>query len=225
MTFRGFDVSAYPGDQAMTALRKEFDVCGYYLRGPSHPDQSWLGRREFLVGLGFGLLPIFVGQETVGPGSHVMTAEQGALDGAAAALRLADEGFAQGSRVYLDLENGPPFGAQQGAYVAAMVEACEAERMLAGVYVSHAMVPALLLRVPALRGRGRVWTFRVPTVSRTTAAAPFTPPNPVLGGYSDAVAWQYRQNVQITVGGHSLVVDLDTADEADPSAPIPDAPN
>lgn len=216
MSFRGFDASAYPGDDAMRDLRASFDVVGFYLRGPSHPDQSWLGKRAFLQDeLKYGLLPIFVGQETVGPGEHIVTADQGCIDGAEAASRMKAEGFAAGSHVYFDLENGPPFGGAQFFYVKGCVDACQAEGMAGALYCSHAFAPTLALKLPGVP----LWVFRVPTVSRTTAAAPFVAPNVVLGGYSNAVAWQYRQNVGITVAGHSLVVDLDAAALADPSAP------
>lgn len=215
MFFRGFDTDIFPGFDVMQAIKPNFDFVGYYLRAPSHPDQSWVGKRSGLLQLGYGLAPIFVGQEVAGPGSHNVTAEQGERDGVAAAQAMLAEGFKPGSRVYLDLENGPPFGKPEAAYVAAMLRACAAGGIDAGVYVSHAMVTAVLAQNPGVP----VWLFKVPTVSRTTASAPFTPPNPALGGLSAAVAWQYRQNVQITVAGHTLIVDMDTANVADPSAP------
>lgn len=217
MYFRGFDTSAYPGDETMAEARKLFDVTGYYLRAPSHPDQSWLGKREHLASLGFGFLPIFVGQQEVGPGSHLVTADQGALDGAAAALRLAGEGFAKGSKVFVDLENGPPFGGQQAGYVGALLDACDAEGMVGAVYASHAMAPALLTWRPDL-ANGRLWLFRVPTVAKTSGNPPFIAPNPALSGASCVVAWQYRQNVVVEALG-DLLVDLNTADRPDPSAP------
>jgi len=217
MAFRGFDTDIFPGFDAMAALRPCFDVTGYYLRAPSHPDQSWSGKLEGLRALKYGLLPTYVAQQTVGPGSHIVTAEQGAIDGAEAAAFMAGQEFAPRSRVFLDLENGPPFGGQQPAYVAAVVKAVEAGGMTPACYVSHAMAAALVSAIPDLAPS--LWIVRVPTVARTTAAAPFLAPNPFVSGYSNAVAWQYRQNVEITVGGHTLVVDLDAAVSADPSAP------
>lgn len=215
MPFRGFDTDVFPGFDAMTDLRRDFDLVGFYLRAPSHPDQSWSGKRSGLAQLGYGFLPIFVGQQVVGPGSHILTAEQGELDGVAACQAMFAEGFVKGSKVFLDLENGPPFGTLQTAYVFAVIKAVAAGGMVAGVYASHMLAPALAMFAPS----APLWIFKVPTVARTAAAPPFTAPNPVLGGRSEAVAWQYRQNVQISVGGHDLVVDLDTATTADPSAP------
>lgn len=215
MSFRGFDTDMFPGFDAMADIKQAFDFVGYYLRAPSHPDQSWIGKRSGLAQLGYGLAPIFVGQETEGPGSHVVTAERGELDGVAAAQAMLAEGFAEGARVFLDLENGPPFGVLQADYVAAFARACVAGGIEAGVYCSHAMAAAVALKVPGVP----IWVFRVPTVARTTAAAPFVAPNVTLGGFSNAVAFQYRQNVQITIAGHTLIVDLDAATTADPSAP------
>jgi hypothetical protein len=63
----GFDTYSYPGDAAMAAWRDEsvpYEWVGYYLKAPCHRDDSWLGKREKLEQLGWGVAVIYVGQQT-----------------------------------------------------------------------------------------------------------------------------------------------------------------
>jgi hypothetical protein len=217
MPHSGLDTARFPGFDTMAAARKlGFVVSGYYLRAPSHPDQSWSGKRSGLAQLGFGFLPVYVGQQLDGPGSHQVTDEQGQVDGAEAALLMHDEGFPPGSTVFLDLENGPPLGARQAAYVYAWRRAVISADMVAGVYVSHALAHLVALQNPG----APIWTVNVPTVKQTAGAPPFPAPSIGLGGFSQAAAWQYRQNVSVAALG-GLLVDLNSAATPDPSAPIP----
>jgi hypothetical protein len=64
----GFDTNVYPGDKSMDAWKRsgEFEWVGYYLSAPCHKDDSWAGKREHLVGNGWGLAVIYVGQQTWG---------------------------------------------------------------------------------------------------------------------------------------------------------------
>ena len=59
--FLGFDTSIYPGDTAMQTLRTQALVAftGFYLApAPSHGDTSWMQKRAFLAGLGYGFAPV-----------------------------------------------------------------------------------------------------------------------------------------------------------------------
>ena len=67
-----------------------------------------MGRRAAMAAAGWGLAPIYVGQQIAGPGRHAVSGPQGAIDGAHAAALMAGEGFAAGACVYLDLEDGAP---------------------------------------------------------------------------------------------------------------------
>jgi hypothetical protein len=67
--YPGFDTGRYPGDKAMRAWRTggaPYEWTGYYLPAPCHPDDGWSGKRETLVGMGYGLAVIYVGQQTWG---------------------------------------------------------------------------------------------------------------------------------------------------------------
>jgi len=78
----GFDVSAYPGDTTMKNFignGAPFSFAGFYLApAPCHFDTSWMTKRPFLAGLGYGFLPIYVGQQLSGSGckSNNLTAAQ-----------------------------------------------------------------------------------------------------------------------------------------------------
>ena len=72
----GFDTFAYPGDDAMQAwltASKPYRWVGYYLQAPCHRDDSWMGKRETLANMGWGMAVIYVGQQTWGrtPGQKV----------------------------------------------------------------------------------------------------------------------------------------------------------
>ncbi len=63
----GFDTSIYPGDAAMQAwLRPSspYAWVGYYLQAPCHRDPSWMGKRQTLKTMGWGLAVLYVGQQT-----------------------------------------------------------------------------------------------------------------------------------------------------------------
>ena len=189
----GFDTDQFPGLPVMAALKAQTNLewCGFYLGPtPSHRVAGWMPHRAALVAQGWGLAPVYLGQETTGPGSHNVTTMQAALDGINACDLMHQAGFPNGSCVYLDLENGPPLTSALAAYVRA-----------------------------ALPSSVRIWAFQVATLERTTAQTPFPTPDLVGCGYPAATAWQRAQNVAISVAGHALVVDLDVAGLPDPSAP------
>ncbi|SRR5216683_1716857 len=118
MAFAGIDCSGFPGERIMRTLQRTTNLkfCGYYLApAPSHSDTSWMDKRSFLQTLGFGFAPFYVGEQVEGPGSHEPSIAKGATDGKDSARMMKTQGFAPGSCVYLDLENGPPL--RLGEYV------------------------------------------------------------------------------------------------------------
>jgi len=63
--YAGFDTGIYPGDAVMRAWRQTspYQWVGYYLAAPCHRDASWSGKREALVGMGWGTAVIYLGQQ------------------------------------------------------------------------------------------------------------------------------------------------------------------
>ena len=63
----GFDTYAYPGDDVMRAWRHRdvpYEWVGYYLPAPCHKGRSWVGKRDRLADMGWGMAVIYVGQQT-----------------------------------------------------------------------------------------------------------------------------------------------------------------
>lgn len=217
-TFAGLDRSDYPGARIMAWLIANTNLrfTALYLRAPSHPDQSWSGARAELLAQGWGFAPVYVGQETMGPGSHNVTLEQGKIDGADACARMAQAGFPTGSFVFLDLENPDP--ARQSAYVAAWVDGVIAGGYGPGVYTSFLDAK----QIAALRLGVRIWAFRVPSVAlHRDSSDQFPAPDPALCGFA-ATIWQREDEAEIPCAvapGGTLTVDLNSSNLADPSAP------
>jgi len=216
--FLGFDRSEYPGDVAMGFLRRKADVAwtGFYLApAPSHADVGWMQKRSFLVGLGFGFAPIYVGQQQSAPGSQTLTGAQGKLDGADAARLALQAGFSQLSVLYLDIETGPPAKPAFFDYYKAWVQAVVDNGFSPGVYCSHRLASQFI----AADDRAVPWVFQLKSSTPQTFVPPLPTPDPSQSSFSGAKVLQYAQNGKVTLGSTTLTpVDLDTALIADPSA-------
>lgn len=211
----GFDISIYPGDAQMAWMKAHtnFVWCGFYLApAPSHSNASWMTRRAPLVAQGWGIAPIFVGEQVTGPGSKNPSASKGTADANRTISLMGTAGFPAGHFVYLDLENGLPFPAKQRDYVAAWVDRIAAAGPFQpGVYCSHRLAP----HVNALRPAARIWAFRVPTTAvHPIPGPPFANPTPSGCGFPPTFIWQFEQNGRATLTGAptpTLVIDLDSS--------------
>lgn len=149
----GFDTHTYPGTTTMKAWKSTpgapYSWVGYYLPSPCHADKSWLGKRDTLTQIGWGMAIVYVGQQTWGKTPRALTPAQRlsiraktkcstdliSIDEATAnadeATSIAKaEGFAPGSVVFLDLERMEKIPAAMKAYYRAW-----AARMLKiGIY-------------------------------------------------------------------------------------------
>ena len=217
----GFDRSDYPGNTVMAWLRANTNLrwCGYYLApAPSHGSLTWMTRRAALRAAGWGIAPLYVGQQITGPGSQSPSTAQGTIDGKDAVALMGAEGFEPGRCVYLDLENGPPLTNPLRDYVGTWCDAVKQGGFQPGIYCSHGFA----IDVHNLRSDVRIWAFNVSTTKSHPVPAPFPDPHPSGSGYLGATAWQLGQNCIIDVQpAHlgKLDVDLDTALTDDPSAP------
>lgn len=223
MTYAGFDRCDMPPLDMMARLKAETNLtwCGFYLAAPSQPGTTWRGKRAQLVAQGWGLAPIYVGQQMTDPGSHVVTAGQGRIDGADACAKLRAEGFPGGSWVYLDIEKGPPFLSQERAYVQAWVNGVESGGFRAGVYCSFLFAA----EVHALCSTARIWVYHVSTTTpHPVHGLTFIAPHPKDSGYPGADLWQRDDSAVLTSFGN-LLVDLDIASMPDPGAPDGPAPS
>jgi len=232
--FAGFDRSTYPGDPLMTAIIQNTNLCwcGFYLGpAPSHPDTSWMKQRAFLKGLGFGLAPLYVGQQVTGPGSHNVTAAQGKIDAQQAASLASLAGFPAGSIIFLDIEQGPPPDPKTIVYYRAWVEEFATNTKYApGVYCSYSKVAAALFKADS---RPVFWVFNINKFtcipSQVTATRvliphnpPFPDPDPAQSGVAFAQLWQLAQGTECAINAGALAlrnIDFDTSVARDPSNP------
>lgn len=215
-TFLGFDRSGYPGDHVMQLLRTaaHVDFTGFYLApAPSHGDKSWMGKRAFLLGLGFGFAPVYVGQQQSPPGSLNLNGPQGHVDGKDAAQLAVTAGFSLGSVLYLDVETGPPVHQPFIAYYKAWVQSVIDNGFSPGVYCSHHLAAHFI----AADHRAVAWVFQLAALGGNFTP-PLPKPDPSHSSFSGAKVLQYAQNATLTVGTTVIrPVDLNTALMADPS--------
>jgi Domain of unknown function (DUF1906) len=224
MAHAGMDTSTYPGDSKMAALRATTNLswCGFYLApAPSHPNRSWMDRREHLVQAGWGLAPLYLGQQEAGPGSHLVTAAQGLKDGDHACHLALEAGFPVGSIIYLDLEKGGPISAAVAQYLARWSERVAAGGFVPGAYCSHTSAASALHAVADLC----LWVFKVLNVDvAVDKVAPFKDDDPARSHVASATVWQWAQNCKVATPAGTVLVDLDTATSPDPSQPASPSP-
>jgi hypothetical protein len=235
----GFDTSIYPGDATMRTWRAEspYRWVGYYLRSPCRRDHSWTGRRATLEGMGWGLAPLYVGEQDWGaaslppdtaadPGAALpggvrcrtanLTAERGRADAAEAGELMAGEGFPAGSVVYLNVERVERITPELLAYVGAWFDALlDAGRYRPGLYAHahnagdlHAVLTAAFVRRGVLQ-RPRLW------VARSGGFA--LDRRPADSGFDAAFIWQGLIDVHETWGGVRLRIDANVAETGNPA--------
>jgi hypothetical protein len=215
--FAGIDRSDYPGDNTMQWLWDNTNLfwTGFYLGpAPSHPDTSWMGRRSFLKQVGWGLAPLYVGQQAQGRGSHIVTAAQGKIDGAHAASLARTAGFPGLSVLYLDMEQGPPLQQSAIDYYRAWVQAVFDNNFYPAVYCSYLLAAKLMVA----DFRPLVWVFHIPRLGGSFHN-PYPESDTAKSGYSLATMWQLAQQVSIDgpSGKRLFPFDLDSSSLRDPS--------
>jgi len=217
----GFDSLTYPGDDIMQLLWNNTNLAwtGFYLApAPSQPYSGWMGKRQFLNGLGWGLAPIYVGQQAQGPGSSILTSLQGYFDAIDATNLAVQAQFPSRSVIYLDVEQGPPLGQETIDYYKAWVQAVFDRGFYPGVYCSY----LLARQLDAIDARPVTWTFHL-KYPKKTYRDPLPAPDTSGSGYIGASVWQLAQGCSIQVqDDNGLVrtfapIDLSSSDTTDPS--------
>jgi hypothetical protein len=141
ISYLGFDRNDYPGDAALTALRRSFRYAGYWLNNPPGEQRnSWMGKRGLMKQYGFGFLVLFNGRayaELKGTQPSAL----GAADGKAALAAAAREGFPPNVLIFLDQEEGGRLLPEQASYLFAWADAVRSGGARAGVYCSGIDVP------------------------------------------------------------------------------------
>lgn len=246
--FLGFDLNEYPGDAALPVLRKTFSFSSYWLGPPPGEKQTtWVGKRELLQAQGFGFLVLFNG-----PGSHTLKNEtearqKGNADGERAWAAAKREGFAKGTVIFLDIEEGGRLPAAYHVYLKSWAGSLSRVGFRTGVYCSG---------IPVSEGQGvsvttakniqdnaggreiMFWVFNDVCPPSPGCSFPTDIPSPAQSGFAAAV-WQYAQSPRrkertlecpanyakdgncYAPGdvGHKWFLDVNAASTADPSGP------
>src|ERR1700722_818960 len=218
--YLGFDCSGYPGDSTMAWLWGHgFRITGFYLNhGPGGEDDSWISRRALLANAGWGLAPLYLGRETVYVhGNHIPPpANPGptaATDAAEAMALMRKAGFAPGTTLYFDIEDGTTPSGLYLQYLTAWFAAVKAGGFNPAMYCSH-----LINAWAAAQGLPH-WCFHL---TKPIGSGPYDPTAlPSASIDSGAVGVQFLQDTHMT--GLPTQIDVSWFAVADPSNARPAA--
>jgi hypothetical protein len=238
----GFDTHTYPGEKTMRAWKNApgapYSWVGYYLPSPCHKDPSWVGKRELLTSMGWGLAVVYVGQQTWGRkpqplssakvaalmkngtvcNANLLGVDRGAADGADAIAISTREGFGPGSIIFLDIERMEVMPEAMRQYYRAWAKALLTDgRYLPGVYVhahnAQAVHDDLMLEFADahVTGEPRMWVASGRGFDEGKA--------PQDVGFAFAGVWQGLLDVARAVADIRLPVDVNVSTWTSPSEP------
>jgi hypothetical protein len=238
----GFDTHTYPGEKTMRAWKNApgapYSWVGYYLPSPCHKDPSWVGKRELLTSMGWGLAVVYVGQQTWGRqpkplssakvaalmkngtvcNANLLGVDRGAADGADAIAISTREGFAPGSIIFLDIERMEVMPEVMRQYYRAWAKALLTDgRYLPGVYVhahnAQTVHDDLMLEFADSHttGEPRMWIASGRGFDEGKA--------PQDVGFAFAGVWQGLLDVARAVADIRLPVDVNVSTWTSPSEP------
>ena len=203
-SYLGFDRNIYPGDEAMPILRKMFAFTSFWLSPPPGGKiNTWLGKREFLRAQGFGFLVLYRGRETGELKNEAAAKRIGIQDAKGAADAARSEGFASGTIIFLDIEEGGRLPASYHAYLGVWSEELTRAGFHPGVYCSGIPVreePGVTITTadgirndPASRDI-TIWAFNDFCPPSPGCTFPQKPPAPPSSGIGYAAVWQFAQS-------------------------------
>jgi len=235
----GFDTHTYPGTSVMKAWKETpgspYKWVGFYLPSPCHNDSSWVGKRDTLVAMGWGLAAVYVGQQTWGKSPRTLTAsalealrkktdcatdfisaEEGTREADDAVGIASREGFPKGAVIFLDIERMetiPP--AMREYYKAWTARMLSNGQYLPGVYAHQHNAQQIFDDVSAeFRAAGRTEMPRF-WIAGGKGFDEGRAPQDV--GYAFAGVWQGVIDVARSVATIKLPVDVNVAKWASPS--------
>ena len=235
----GFDTHTYPGTSVMKAWKETpgspYKWVGYYLPSPCHENTSWVGKRDTLIAMGWGIAAVYVGQQTWGKSPRAtspsalaalrkktdcatdfISADEGTREADDAVAKSKAEGFPKGSIIFLDIERMETIPAAMRDYYKAWVS-----RMLAtgeytpGIYTHQHNAQQVFDDVSAVfRAAGRTEMPRF-WIAGGKGFDEGRAPQDV--GYAFAGVWQGVIDVARSVATIKLPVDVNVAKWASPS--------
>ena len=240
-THLGFDTHTYPGDKTMQAWKSApgapYRWVGYYLPAPCHRDVSWVGKRQKLVNMGWGLAVVYVGQQTWGRtprptpqrlaqlakarkscDADLISGERGRVDADDAIAATLTEGFPERSIVFLDIERMEKLPqAMRDYYRAWSRRLLQDGRFRPGVYVHKYNAEAVHADLKAefaaagVSEEPRIWVASGRGFEEGKA--------PQDVGFAFAGVWQGMIDVARTVADIKLPLDVNVSTWESPSDP------
>ena len=245
----GFDLNAYPGDTALSILRKTFSFGGFWLNAPpGAKENTWTGKRPPMLQQKFGFLILYNGPLIRDLKSAAQASSRGTVDAFKAAASAKKEGFPAHSIIFLDVEEGGRLPANYHAHLRAWVDGLARTGYRAGVYCSGMPVNegkgVTIITADDIRNNlgKRDLTYFVYNDARPPApgcVVSHKPPPPSASGIPYAAVWQFAQSPsrkQFTArcaatynadgncyapgdAKHAWFLDLNSASSPDPSSP------
>jgi len=203
-SYLGFDRNTYPGDAALSKLRKTFSFTGYWLNiPPGETSDSWRGKRDILNSNGFGFLLLFNGRLYKDLKSVAESRRIGTSDAAAAVASAKREGFPGNAIIFLDQEQGGHMLPEQRVYLHSWMDGIVAAGFRAGIYCSGipatengegGVITANDIRDGAEGRRIAFFVYNDSCPPSPGCAAPANPPAPGQSGVPFAAVWQFAQS-------------------------------
>jgi hypothetical protein len=203
-SYLGFDRNIYPGDAALSVLRKTFAFTSYWLSPPPGEKlNTWKGKRELLVSHGFGFVVLYRGRASREIKNETDAKEKGNKDANAAAVAAKEEGFAARTIIFLDIEEGGRLPATCQVYLRAWSEELKRAGFEAGVYCSGIPVKeehsASITTADDISSHAPsheivIWAFNDVCPPSPGCAFPRNPPAPSASGIAYAKVWQFAQS-------------------------------
>ena len=227
--YLGFDTNIYPGDRTMKIWADEgtYDWVGYYLPAPCHRDQSWSGKRDTLINMGWGLAVVYVGQQVwktskkpkkgATCSNNFVTGTRGVTEGRDAIARVIAEGFPHGTVIFLDIERMDRIPASMKSYYQTWTKTVLDDGRYRVGYYTHADNAAEIFRdvktVFAAKGDTTEPPFWI--AGRTKIFDVDKMPTDV--GHAFAEVWQGLLDVTRTHAGIRLPIDVNVSGSRSPS--------
>jgi len=203
-SYLGFDRNIYPGDAALPVLRKTFAFTSYWLSPPpGEKTNTWRGKRKLFLAQGFGFLVLYRGRDSKEFKNEAGAIAKGVQDGKNAAAAAKTEGFAAGTIVFLDIEEGGRLSATYHAYLHAWHDELAKAGFNSGVYCSGMPVkesPGLTIttaddiRDNAASHDFTIWAYNDACPPSPGCAFPENPLAPSSSGIGNATVWQFAQS-------------------------------
>jgi hypothetical protein len=205
MSWAGFEVALYPGDDVMRLLWQTTPLAWTSLRlGPTagHPDASWMQAYPALIEQGWGIAPVYV--RALPADADAGDPSRAEADAAEAVALAKAAGLPAGSALFVDVGEGNDLAV--AAYVELFVEALVASGYEPGVRASAAVAERFAGAQPPvalwIAGGG---PSPAAAPSNVNVEAPFwRQPSPRLSTVEDAVIWRHTSEADspaLTGGG------------------------